>query len=182
MRRVLLTGLSGTGKSTLIRELSARGHKAVDLDGDAYSHWIDVPADTPGDAPHTIAPGSPAAVWQAKDWVWHEDRVAHLLETEDAPLLFVAGCAPNQGRFRARFDHVVLLTAPPRTLVERLDTRTTNDYGKHPDEVARILSQVETIEPLLRRSATLEVDTSAPLERVIETILSAVTPPVSPVA
>ena len=32
MRRVLLTGMSGTGKSTVIRALSARGFKAVDTE------------------------------------------------------------------------------------------------------------------------------------------------------
>ena len=32
MKRVLLTGMSGTGKSTVINELAARGYKAVDID------------------------------------------------------------------------------------------------------------------------------------------------------
>jgi predicted ATPase len=32
MKRVLLTGMSGTGKSTVIKELAARGYKAVDTD------------------------------------------------------------------------------------------------------------------------------------------------------
>ncbi len=52
MKRVLLTGMSGTGKSTLIRELSARGYKAVDADSDEWSEWVDYIA-TPGE------PGSP---------------------------------------------------------------------------------------------------------------------------
>ena len=32
MKRVLLTGMSGTGKSAVIRELAARGYKAIDGD------------------------------------------------------------------------------------------------------------------------------------------------------
>jgi hypothetical protein len=35
MKRVLLTGMSGTGKSTVINELTARGYKAVDTDDHA---------------------------------------------------------------------------------------------------------------------------------------------------
>jgi GTPase SAR1 family protein len=42
VKRVLLTGMSGTGKSTLIGELVARGFKAVDLDEDGWSEWVDV--------------------------------------------------------------------------------------------------------------------------------------------
>ena len=41
MKRILLTGMSGTGKSTLISELAARGYKAVDADCDAFSEWVE---------------------------------------------------------------------------------------------------------------------------------------------
>jgi GTPase SAR1 family protein len=45
VKRVLLTGMSGTGKSTLIGELVARGFKAVDLDEDGWSdvEWVGDP-------------------------------------------------------------------------------------------------------------------------------------------
>jgi hypothetical protein len=33
-----------------------------------------------------------------------------------------------------------------------------------------VLDQIGTVEPLLRRVATLEIDTSAPLERVVEIV------------
>ncbi len=44
MKRVLLTGMSGTGKSATIRDLVARGHAAVDLDDAAWSAWADTDA------------------------------------------------------------------------------------------------------------------------------------------
>jgi hypothetical protein len=56
-------------------------------------------------------------------------------------------------------------------IVERLATRTTNPYGKHPEEVARVLGLVQTIEPLLRRGAGHEVDTSAPIDQVVTQVL-----------
>ncbi len=39
MKRVLLTGMSGTGKSTPIHELAARGYKAIDTASDEWSEW-----------------------------------------------------------------------------------------------------------------------------------------------
>lgn len=160
MKRVLITGMSGTGKSTLICELSARGYQAIDTDTDEWSEWA-TGAGLPDGSGSDEEP----------DWVWRENRIQALLSTEDADVLFISGCKSNQGKFYAQFDHVVLLSAPITLLVERLATRTTNPYGKHPDELAQILGYVHTVEPLLRRTASLEVDTSVPVEQAVETIL-----------
>jgi hypothetical protein len=70
-----------------------------------------------------------------------------------------------------------LLTAAVPVIVERLANRTTNPYGKHPDEVARVLELQQTVEPLLRGGAGLEVDTSAPLDQVVATVVRLVQPP-----
>ena len=45
MKRILLTGMSGTGKSTLISELAARGYKAVDVDCDEFSERMQISGD-----------------------------------------------------------------------------------------------------------------------------------------
>jgi shikimate kinase len=164
MKRVLLTGMSGTGKSTLIGELATRGYKAVDTDSDEWSAWVSTVEDGP-DGPS-----------EEPDWIWREDRIQRLLATEDVDLLFISGCKSNQGKFYPQFDHVVLLSAPAELIVERLATRTNNPYGKHPDELARVLWHLHTVEPLLRRGASLEVDTSAPIAQVIATILAHVRP------
>jgi shikimate kinase len=75
------------------------------------------------------------------------------------------------GQFLPRFDHVILLRAPADVIVERLKSRTNNPYGKHPDEVARVLDLLQTVEPLLRRAATHEIDTHACLDDVVTTVL-----------
>jgi dephospho-CoA kinase len=161
VKRVLLTGISGTGKSTLTCELAARGYKAVDADTSEWSHWVAVSGS--GIAGTPVRPN--------EDWVWREDRIQTLLATEDAAVLFVSGCAENMVPFLPQFDHIVLLSAPADLIAERLATRTTNDYGKQPDEVARVLDQQHTVEPLLRRAAGHEIDTSAPLDQVVSTVL-----------
>jgi dephospho-CoA kinase len=147
VKRVLLTGMSGTGKSAVIGELAARGYKAIDAD---YG-WSECGPEG--------------------DWVWREERIQRLLSTEDSDVLFVSGCATNQGKFYPQFDHVVLLSAPAAVIVERLATRTSNSYGKDPEELAQVLGYLQTVEPLLRKSAGHEIDTSAPLDEVVESVL-----------
>jgi dephospho-CoA kinase len=162
MKRVLITGMSGTGKSSVIAELSLRGYKAVDADSADYSEWVEVSSDT-------SVLGSPA--WGSRDWMWREDRIQDLLSTEDAKLLFVSGCAANMGKFLPWFDHIVLLSVAAEVIVDRLATRTINAYGKRPEEVARILELMQTIEPRLRRVAGHEIDTSAPVDEVVAALL-----------
>ena len=163
MKRVLLTGISGVGKSTLTAELAARGYHAVDADSAEWSEWVAVHGSSgiPGNSP----------VEPTRDWVWREDRMRALLAAEGAGVLFVSGCAANMGPFLPRFDHIVLLSAPPAVIVERLATRTSNAYGEHPDEVARVLRLKQAIEPLLRAAAGYEIDTSVPLEQVVAAVL-----------
>jgi shikimate kinase len=165
MQRVLLTGMSGTGKSTLVQALTALGYRAIDTDA-GYSHWVKM---------RTGLPASPSEtdgyVWDELDWVWQEDRMAELLAADDGDVLFVAGTAANQGRFYPLFDSIILLSAPVELIMERLTTRTNNTYGATPRSMAKVRQEMETIEPLLRRSAHYEVDTSQPLTQVVEEIL-----------
>jgi dephospho-CoA kinase len=162
MKRILVTGMSGTGKSSVIGALAARGYKAIDADSDAWSEW----------APYVAIPDLPEQGEPALEWVWRADRIRDLLMTEDAALLFVGGCASNMGQFYGQFDHVVLLSAPTPVIVRRLAARTNNTYGQRPEELARILGHIETVEPLLRRRATREIDTAMPLEDVVAALLA----------
>jgi methionine synthase II (cobalamin-independent) len=163
MKRILLTGMSGVGKSTVIQQLKAQGNRAVDLDDPEWSEWIDS-ADAEGPSP--LLPG--------KDWVWREDRVSNLLASDDADVLFVSGCASNQGKFHDQFDSIVLLSAPAPVMVRRLTSRGPGAYGEHPAEVARSLAFKETIEPRLRSVASVEIDTTAPLDDVVRAVLELV--------
>lgn len=148
MVAVLVTGMSGVGKSTVLAELARRGHRVVDTDVPGWIHDVDL-----GDG-------------AAPEPMWREDRIAALLDGHSDGTLFVAGTVVNQGRLYPRFDAVVLLSAPIDVVLERVTTRTTNDFGKAPHERERIVRDVEEVEPLLRAGATVEIDTHAPLAEV----------------
>ncbi len=151
MKRVLLTGMSGTGKSTVIEKLSELGYAAVDLDHPDWSEYD-----------------------EERDWIWREDRVQKLLTDFDGDILFVSGCATNQVKFRSMFDYIILLSAPREVIVERLRSRTNNPYGKRPEELAEVFGYIETVEPFLRRAAHCEIVTTVPVDEVVSKILRAV--------
>lgn len=157
MARILITGMSGTGKSSVIEQLAALGHRAIDADSPAWSEWAPMPV--PG-----AFPGTPTEL----DWIWREEKMQALLDEPGPEPLFVSGCAPNQGQFHDRFDHIVLLRAAPEVIIDRVTTRTTNTFGKTAEERAKILADLREVEPLLRAAANIEIDTGAtPLNEVV---------------
>jgi shikimate kinase len=138
---VLVTGMSGVGKSTLLTELSRRGYETVDTD---YGGW------------------------HRPDGTWDEQRMGALLDQQAT--VVVSGTADNQGRFYERFDHVVLLSAPLAVLIERVSSRSNNPYGKTPEQQADIARYVREVEPLLRRGATVTLDCRRPVGELADTV------------
>ena len=129
MARGLVTGMSGAGTSTVLTELARRGVRTVDTDDDG---------------------------WVLPDGTWDETAMDALLAAHSD--LVVSGTVENQGRFYDRFAHVVLLSAPLDVLIERVTTRMNNPYGQAEAERNDIAHYVRTVEPLLRRGATTELD------------------------
>ena len=150
---MLVTGLSGTGKSSALDELERRGYRVVETDVPPWCEWI------------------PPANGAEGEWLWREEEIARLLARDGDGTLFVSGCVANQGTFYDRFDAVVLLSAPADAILERIERRTRNDFGKSPGERELILSQLGWVEPLLRQTCTHELDAAQPLERVVEELV-----------
>jgi dephospho-CoA kinase len=149
MRRVLVTGMSGTGKSSALIELRARGFQVVDTDEGGWTERSE----------------------REGGYVWREPRMDELLAREPETILYVSGTVSNQGRFYPRFDAIVLLSAPADVILSRIETRTTNTYGQTARERELILSDLAEVEPLLRRSCTHELDASQPLADVVERLV-----------
>jgi hypothetical protein len=154
MTAVLVTGMSGAGKSTTLAELARRGHRVVDTD---YGDWSErVPL--PGEA--------------GSEQLWREDRIDALLAEPADGALFISGCVGNQVKFYPLFAAIVLLSAPSDVLLHRIGARRTNDYGKTDAERALILHEIRTLEPLLRVGATAEIDTRRPVGDVADLLES----------
>ena len=86
MKRVLITGMSGTGKSTVTAELAARGYNAVDADYGGLSEVVRVPHD------------QQTGLGRGQDWVWREDRIRALLSATDTDVLFLRRVCPEPGQ------------------------------------------------------------------------------------
>lgn len=149
MRRVLITGMSGTGKSSALAALAGLGFEVVDTDEPGWTEWSE----------------------SEDGYLWREDRIDELLSHQGDRTLYVSGTVSNQGRFYPRFDAIVLLAAPAEVLLSRIESRTTNAYGKTPEQRELVLRHLAEVEPLLRRTCTHEIDASQPLAAVVEQLI-----------
>lgn len=138
--KILITGMSGTGKSTLLAGLAACGVATVDTD---YGAWTD-------------GRGR-----------WDETLMTGLLESPGD--LVVSGTVENQGSFRRFFDHVILLSAPLSVMLERVADRD-NPYGRTTADRTRIARHLAEVEPLLRAGADLELDGTLPREELVRRV------------
>jgi dephospho-CoA kinase len=141
--------MSGTGKSTVLAELSRRGYEVVETDEPEWMEWSN----------------------EDGGYIWREDRVAELLAREREAPLFVSGTVANQGRFYPDFDAVVLLSAPLDVLLGRIESRTTNDFGNTPEERKRIIGDFAEFEHRLRATCTLELDATQPIDDIVAELI-----------
>jgi shikimate kinase len=146
---VLVTGMSGTGKSSALALLARHGHDTVDTDEPG---WI-IQSQTP-DGPEPL---------------WDLDRVGALLDRHQAGWLFIAGCVANQRELYHRFDAVVLLSAPIDILLERVTDRG-NPFGSTSEDRAKIANDLAAYEPLLRAGADHEIVTTTPIAEVVSAL------------
>jgi shikimate kinase len=135
---ILVTGMSGTGKSSVLAELGRRGHPVLDTDDPGWIKQI-------GSEP-----------------VWDLDRLNLLLDQHRAGPLFIAGCVANQGMLYDRFDLVVLLSAPLEVILARVADRA-NPFGSTAADRIKIAADLTTFEPVLRSGADREFVTTMPV-------------------
>lgn len=159
----LVTGMSGTGKSAALNRLAQLGYRVVDTD---FGEWIE-------EVPRPDGTGMEPQ--------WRTDRMDALISDHErsGEPLFVAGTVWNQVAFYPRFDEVVLLSAPVAVMLDRIADRDTNPFGKTAEERDRIVADKAEIEPLLRSSATVEIDTRKPLDDVVAQLAALAGPPPS---
>lgn len=153
-----IDGLSGTGKSTLYGELARRGYRAVDADAE-FGHHAD---------PTT---GQPTDVESRENWMWDGQKLRAFAQTCNEDPVFICGGALNQQQFADLFTKRFMLRIDNDTMRQRLFTRTNNDYGKAPDELAEQLELNMHIIEDARRIGSSVIDATRTISEVADEIL-----------
>jgi hypothetical protein len=115
----------------------------------------------------------PAGWLERFGWRINRAEVQALAARTRDKTAFLCGSAENEADVRDLFDLVVCLVLDSETLRDRLLTRTTNEFGKHPEELAVALACNDDEESAYRRLGATIIDGARPLAEVADAILTA---------
>jgi dephospho-CoA kinase len=167
---VWVTGTSGVGKSTVCELLKNRGVQAIDADWEGYCQWVDR---TSGQVAPNPPDPVPAGWLERFGWEISRAEVQALAKNMCDQSAFLCGSAENEVDVRDLFDHMICLIADNETIKNRLLTRTTNAFGKHPEELVAALEWNDNAEARYRRLGATIIDGRRTPPDVADAILAA---------
>lgn len=163
--KIYITGISGSGKSSIARALRAKGITSIDVD-EGLCHWENRHT---GDTA-LWSPGGSEEWYSAHGWVCDADALAKHVQANKN--IVVVGLSSNQDDYLKLFDKVFVLHCRPETFIDRINARTDNDYGKHEAEQQRMLGWQKTFEKEMKEKGAIMLDAERPLEEVVAEVYS----------
>jgi adenylate kinase family enzyme len=162
--RYLITGLAGSGKTTLRKEFAKKGYITIDID-EGYAEWRHTETDEVLD----YTPDDPA--WhEVAGWVVKTDKLQEFFDTHPDEIVLVFGSFARIKTVVGMFDKIILLEYPnSETARERIASRE-GGYGKHPHELARILSYIEPYQQKMKSHGAISISCTLPIAKSIEVI------------
>jgi hypothetical protein len=159
----LITGNPGSGKSSLVEELSRRGSRAVDTD--EIAGWVDR-SGRPARQPRQIT-----SSWlAAHEWVWTRDAFERAIESGGTEDVFFCGIARNQLLMLELFDAVFLLSLDDLTQVERLDA--PSNASRNAAQRDEIIKGRAVFEAEMREAGATVLDGRRPTASVAAEVLA----------
>lgn len=172
MRKILITGIAGTGKSSVARQLLELGHEAVGIE--------DVPEmfrmfHKSNGAPFDDFDNSPEHI-EDSEWLCDVRKLKELLAAQKSDIGFYAGVASNMYDIIPLFDKVLVLKASKKTIHAHLKNREgTNDMGNTEESRQVVLGWKDWWEDEMVDKGALEVSAEGSVEEVTKRVLEAAT-------
>ena len=172
-KSIFITGMAGSGKSTISKELNLLGYRAHDIEADEYGLFTMVRRDT--GKPFEDYDNADLGKVKIARWICDTDKLKILLSKQNEDLAFYCGVASNNDEVMSLFDVSILLQASKETIYKRLLTREgKDDYGNTEEGRQNALGWKDEFEEKMRKMGMLTVDANSSPREVAEEIINSV--------
>lgn len=166
-KKILVTGVSGTGKTTVLKEMKKQGFTAIGLDETPdLSYWVHKKT---GEKLIKKAEFSKEFLSEY-EWVCDLELLATLL-AQYAESVVVAGNVENILECMEYCDETLLLVCTPETFFARIDSRSDNEYGQSEEAKEFIMSYYERDNKKCLEAGAIAIDAEQSVEKVIEAVM-----------
>jgi len=171
--RILITGIAGGGKTSIVRALQEQGHQSFDLDDSGICAWVHRENGTTA----KYVEGAGKEWIAAHRWQVIESRLIEQLESFNSHKnIYVGGkVASNQVEAMAKmFDRIYLLQPDDSVIDERLASRTSNtsNFGKKSEERQHLIENRRGFEETYLAVGAIPIKNHGSIGEVLELILT----------
>lgn len=170
VKKILITGVSGTGKSTICKELSSLGYESYDIeDIDGMFEMFhkgtkNVFEDYNNSKPEDI---------KNAEWLCDVNKLKLLLESQKSETAFYCGIASNMNEIFSLFDKVIVLQPDSKVLNETLKNREgTEDIGNTQEGRDVVLGWKDWWEEEMRKKGAILINANKSPKEISEDILN----------
>jgi thymidylate kinase len=171
MKKIYITGVSGTGKTTVAKELEKHGFYTISIDEvENLCSWVHQVTGEKHGGKYTELT---LEFVDEHDWICDIEYLNKLLD-KNLDIAFVLGMAGNQDEFLHIFDKIILLQCSPETFCKRIENRTDNNFGKDKKIQQQILARYEAYAEKMMTKGAISIDTEKPIDDVVSEVISQV--------
>ena len=129
--RYLITGVAGSGKSTLEKRFKQDGSVTIDID-DGFTEWRHAQTD------EVLAYTPDEEGWhEVAEWVVKTDKLQAFFDAHPTEDVFVFGSFARMKSVVGMFTKLFLLEYPDEATVRKRIAGREGGYGKHPVEAIK---------------------------------------------
>lgn len=169
MKKILVTGVAGSGKSTTCGELKKLGYEAHDIESiRGLFQMIDKETGKPAknhrhDDMEKVKQG---------EWICDKEKLGKLLKKQRHNVAFYCGTASNIKEITPLFDEVFLLKISEQTMRQRLSTRGSSEFGSTEETRDWIMEWKDWVDDRVEKLGGIPINANGSPVQTMETILS----------
>lgn len=166
MKKYWITGVAGTGKTTVGEELVKQGHYVTDVEETGgLCAWWSIESEQFVPFPDVVTSEFSAA----HKWRLDMDKLTEVIDNTQ-PSVILVGTNETLKENMSMFEKVFILRCEPDVFIERLNNRENNDFGKDESIQQEILGWYENFETRMIDAGAISIDASQSIADVADQI------------